>query len=133
MKKRLLLALFAGCFTVQSLSFAIDAAPAATPVPYVPDPTFPKQPTPPVLSPQEELKTFHLPPGYHLELVLSEPLVREPVTCTFDGNGRMYVAEMRTYMQDADRKDELTPPQPRVPAREHQGRRRFRQAHGVSR
>lgn len=58
---------------------------------------------PPVtaLSPEEELKTIQLPPGYSLELVLSErDGIREPVNVTFDGNGRMYVAEMRTYMQD---------------------------------
>lgn len=63
---------------------------------------FPPQPAPPFLSPAEELKTIQLQDGYQLELVLSEPEVREPVLCVFDGNGRMYVAEMRTYMQDID-------------------------------
>lgn len=62
-----------------------------------------------MLSPAEEAKTFHVPPGYHMELVLSEPQVREPVVCVFDGDGRMYVAEMRTYMQDIDATNELTP------------------------
>lgn len=62
-----------------------------------------------MLSPEDEAKTFHLPPGYHMELVLSEPLVREPVLTVFDGDGRMYVAEMRTYMQDIDATNELTP------------------------
>ncbi len=47
-----------------------------------------------------------LPPGYRLELVLSEPDIREPVLSVFDGNGRLYVAEMRTYMQDADAKEQ---------------------------
>ena len=61
------------------------------------------------LTPAEELKTIQLPDGYRLELVLSEPEIKEPVLCVFDGNGRMYVAEMRTYMQDIDGKDELTP------------------------
>ncbi len=28
----------------------------------------------PVLTPAEELKTIYMPPGYHLELVASEPL-----------------------------------------------------------
>ena len=32
----------------------------------------------PVLSPAEELKTFYMPPGYHLELVASEPLDSGP-------------------------------------------------------
>ncbi len=61
------------------------------------------------LSPEEEAKTFLLPPGYRMELVLSEPDVQEPVMCAFDGNGRMFVAEMLTYMQDADATNELTP------------------------
>src|SRR3546814_10176450 len=39
---------------------------------------------------------------YHLELVASEPMISEPVAIAWDGNGRMYVAEMNTYMKDAD-------------------------------
>ena len=61
---------------------------------------------PPYLSPEESVKLVQLPPGYHLELVLSEPAIREPVVSVFDGNGRLYVAEMRTYMQDADATNE---------------------------
>src|SRR5688572_18734391 len=52
------------------------------------------------------LKTFNLPPGYHLELVASEPMVKEPVAIAWDGNAKMYVAEMLTYMLDADAKGE---------------------------
>jgi len=72
---------------------AIDTAPS-TPVPY--------------LSPEAEAKTFVLPEGYRLELVLSDPVIREPVMAKFDGNGRMFVAEMRTYMQDIDGQNQLT-------------------------
>src|SRR5579863_8169059 len=54
----------------------------------------------PYLTPEEELKTFDLKPGYSLELVVSDPVIKEPVVAVFDGNGRMYVAEMRTYMQN---------------------------------
>ena len=32
----------------------------------------------------------------------------------FDGNGRMYVAEMRTYMQDADGTGEHAAGEPRL-------------------
>ena len=64
---------------------------------------------PPLLTPQEEARTFQLPPGYHMELVLSEPAIKEPVWCTFDPNGRMYVVEMRSYMQDADGGGEFAP------------------------
>ncbi|MDB6138561.1 MAG: cytochrome, partial [Verrucomicrobiaceae bacterium] len=60
-------------------------------------------------SPEEELKTMQLPDGYSLELVLSEPVIKEPVAISFDGSGRMYVVEMRSYMQDIDGTNELTP------------------------
>ena len=50
----------------------------------------------------EELKVTQLPPGYHLEPVLTEPEIKEPVAIAFDGDGRMFVAEMRSYMQDID-------------------------------
>lgn len=54
------------------------------------------------LSPEESMKTFHLPAGYKVELVASEPMVDEPVAIAWDGDGKMYVAEMNTYMQDVD-------------------------------
>jgi mono/diheme cytochrome c family protein/glucose/arabinose dehydrogenase len=66
-------------------------------------------PMPPVvpLSANEELKTFILKPGYKMEPVLSEPQIREPAAIQFDGNGRMYVLELRSYMQDIDATGEL--------------------------
>jgi mono/diheme cytochrome c family protein/glucose/arabinose dehydrogenase len=66
-----------------------------------PDAFPPKPPVQP-LSAEESLKKVQLPAGYRLELVLSEPAIKEPVAIAFDGDGRMYVVEMRTYMQDAD-------------------------------
>jgi glucose/arabinose dehydrogenase/mono/diheme cytochrome c family protein len=54
------------------------------------------------LTPKESIATMELPRGYRLEPVLTEPDIAEPVMIAFDGNGRMYVAEMRTYMQDAE-------------------------------
>jgi mono/diheme cytochrome c family protein/glucose/arabinose dehydrogenase len=53
-------------------------------------------------SPQESMKHMYLPKGYHLELVASEPMVSQPVTIAWDGDGRMYVAELNTYMKDVD-------------------------------
>ncbi len=53
-----------------------------------------------VLTPEQSINSMKLPPGYHLELVASEPDIQEPVAIVWDGNGRMYVAEMRSYMQD---------------------------------
>jgi len=54
------------------------------------------------LSPEDSLKTMVVQDGYSMEIVAAEPLIEEPVTMAFDGNGRIYVAEMLTYMQDAD-------------------------------
>ena len=89
---KFLRAIFLAICFYASLSYAALAAPASAAA----------IPSPPYLSPAESLKLFHLPPGYRLELVLSEPEIREPVVSAFDGNGRLYVAEMRSYMQDID-------------------------------
>ena len=57
-----------------------------------------KQPKfPPSLSPAEELKTFHMAPGYQVQLVASEPLVQDPIMAEFDGDGRLWVVEMQGY------------------------------------
>lgn len=61
------------------------------------------------LTVDEALADFQLPPGYHFEPVLAEPTIEEPVLAVFDGNGNMYVAEMRTYMLDADGSDKFQP------------------------
>ena len=63
---------------------------------------FAPQSKPPFLDPAASQKLFQLPEGYKLELVLSEPQIKEPVVAVFDGDGSMFVAEMRTYMQDID-------------------------------
>ncbi len=72
-------------------------------------PAFNPHPTAKYLSPEESMKTMYLPKGYHIELVASEPMIQDPVAITWDGNGRMYVAEMLTYMQDADATGEQKP------------------------
>lgn len=68
-------------------------------------------PKPPIraLTPEEQAKTFILPPGYRLELVAAEPDVISPAVIEFDGNGRMYVAEFITYMRDADGNNQHQP------------------------
>lgn len=60
-------------------------------------------------SPKEEAAAIQLAPGYHLELVLADPDIIAPVLCTWDGNGRMYVAEFRSYMLDIDATKEKEP------------------------
>src|SRR5216110_527077 len=63
----------------------------------------------PVLSPQDELKTFFMPPGYHLELVASEPMIEEPILIDWDPDGRLWVIEERGYMQDLPATNEREP------------------------
>ncbi len=66
-------------------------------------------PDPSPKSPIEEMKHIYMPPGYHLQLVASEPMISEPVAIAWDGNGRMYVAELDTYMQDVNGTGEHDP------------------------
>lgn len=63
----------------------------------------------PVLSPADALKTFYMPPGYHLELVASEPLVEAPVALDWDLQGRLWVVEMPGFMADLRGSNEHDP------------------------
>jgi len=53
-----------------------------------------------LLTPEEQLATFEIASGFVVELFASEPMVQEPVLTVWDNDGAMYVAEMRSYMQD---------------------------------
>ena len=68
-----------------------------------PDTTFP------ALSPAEEIKTIEVPKGTRLVCIASEPMVEEPASFAFDGNGALYVCEWRTYMQDEHATGQLDP------------------------
>jgi len=52
--------------------------------------------TPP-LAPEEQLKKFHLPPGFVIELVASEPKIKKPINIAFDALGRLWVTESVEY------------------------------------
>ncbi len=60
-------------------------------------------------TPAEEAASFVLPPGYRMEIVASDPDIVNPAVIEFDGNGRMYVAEFRTYMPDVEGNHEHDP------------------------
>ena len=60
-------------------------------------------------TPDEEAAGFILPAGYRMELVAAEPDVISPSLIEFDGNGRMYVGEMISYMMDAGASREHDP------------------------
>src|SRR4029079_19792768 len=57
----------------------------------------------------EEQKGFRLPPGYRMELIASDPDVISPAVIAFDGDARMYVSELISYMMDAEGNDEHAP------------------------
>ncbi|PHS16937.1 MAG: protein containing Coagulation factor 5/8 type [Blastopirellula sp.] len=61
----------------------------------------------PPLSPEDSIKTMVVQDGYKVIPVLTEPQIHEPSAIAWDGNGRLYVVEMRTYMQEIDGKDQL--------------------------
>ncbi len=57
-------------------------------------------PDSPALSPEAALKTFYMPPGYHLELVASEPLIQDPIVLDWDPQGRLWAIEMPGFVPD---------------------------------
>jgi glucose/arabinose dehydrogenase/mono/diheme cytochrome c family protein len=59
-------------------------------------------PPAPALSPEEALKTFTVAPGFRIELVAAEPLVRDPVVIQFAPDGKLWVVEMSGYMPNVD-------------------------------
>lgn len=66
-------------------------------------------PPAPVLSPEDELATFRIAPGFRVELVAAEPLVVDPVAMDWDDEGRLYVVEMRGYMPTVSGEGEDAP------------------------
>ena len=54
------------------------------------------RPTDP-LSPEEQQRTFHLPPGFEIELVASEPEIAKPMNLAFDARGRLWVTDSYEY------------------------------------
>ena len=60
-------------------------------------------------TPAEQAAGFMLPTGYRMELIAADPDVISPVLIEFDGNGRMYVGEMISYMMDANASREHEP------------------------
>jgi hypothetical protein len=48
-------------------------------------------------SPQEQQKLFHLPPGFEIQLVASEPDIKRPINIAFDSRGRLWVTMSEEY------------------------------------
>jgi len=49
------------------------------------------------LSAEEQLKTFHLPSGFTIQLVAAEPEIRKPINLAFDDAGRLYATGSIEY------------------------------------
>ncbi|MDA0840038.1 MAG: ThuA domain-containing protein [Planctomycetota bacterium] len=96
---------------LDGIQFALsDLKADATPVPNPPAPqTVFNDPPAPYHKPEETLKMLQLPEGFKAEVMVGEEDIHEPVVVAWDANGRMYVAEMRTYMQEIDGKDQMRP------------------------
>lgn len=70
---------------------------------------FDQIPPSPVLTPEKALASFQLHPDFEIETVAHEPQVESPLAMRFDGDGRMWVVEMRGYMLDANGTGEADP------------------------
>lgn len=49
------------------------------------------------LTPAEQAKKFHLPPGFEIQLVAAEPEVRKPINLNFDQQGRLMFTQSIEY------------------------------------
>jgi len=97
-------ALVVGWLAWQAMNFVAAQQPAAkAPAAKLPpDADFKGElPRIPPREPAEAMKSFQLMPGFRMELVAAEPLLASPVAISFDERGRMYVACMRGYSENA--------------------------------
>lgn len=60
-------------------------------------------------SPAEALATLRIAPGFVVSLFAAEPQLADPVAAAVDAGGRLWVVEMRGYMNDVDGTAELAP------------------------
>jgi len=66
-------------------------------------------PPAPALTPEAALKTFVLHEDFEISTVAHDPEVQNPLALRFDGDGRMWVVEMRAYMPNANGEGEEEP------------------------
>lgn len=76
--------MFGGCATVlMFLTSSVWAQPLVAPT----DP----------ISAEEQLKMFHLPPGFKIELIAAEPVCRKPMNIKIDAAGRLWFTQSVEY------------------------------------
>src|ERR1043166_5314560 len=49
------------------------------------------------LTPDQERLALHLPPGFEIQLVASEPEIGKPMNMAFDAQGRLWITQAREY------------------------------------
>jgi len=57
----------------------------------------------------DELATLRVPAGFTVQLFASEPFVADPVAAQVDAHGRLWIVEMRSYMNDLEATGESAP------------------------
>ena len=70
---------------------------------------FEEIPPAPALSAEDALGTFKLHEDFEISIAASDPEIQNPVALRFDGNGRMWVVEMRGYMPNMEAEGEEEP------------------------
>jgi len=63
----------------------------------------------PAMSPKQALQQFEINDDLSIQLVAAEPLVEDPVFTSFDEDGRLWVVEMKGFMNDIAGSNELEP------------------------
>ncbi len=48
-------------------------------------------------TPEDERRSFHVPPGFEVQLVASEPDIQKPMNLAFDARGRLWVSGSTEY------------------------------------
>ena len=99
---------FAGAASA-AIASALLAAPESTPHPRFGFPVYKNKPAGrqlsgqhapagnPAMSPEDQRKSFKVPPGFEVRLFASEPDVVNPVAMSFDERGRLWVLELYEY------------------------------------
>ena len=90
MFRRLCVPLLALCAASCAATLAATAADGPSDSPQLVAPTE-------AISPAEQQKKFHLPPGFTIQLVAAEPEIRKPMNLNFDVHGRLFVTQSEEY------------------------------------
>ncbi len=90
------------------------------------------------LTPGQSAKAFQLQPGFHIDLVASEPLIQAPSGICWDEAGRLYVSELHGYnleghydIEELNKKGQLDKVVRRIQANEEAKKKAEANTYGV--